>query len=148
MDLGSDFFVSREKGTWLVRFWSKGEETGNFSSDPVRTSASGQKRGADNMGSCLHELLGKDPPRRLGWDIECFDTGKSPPRDRAGESGVSRAPNLSRQMGFAETGKTLPAEPGAVGYVPIPQWRRSRGDRADLSDLVFEDSGVCIGHVT
>ena len=47
---------------------------------------------ADNVGSCLHELLGGDPPRRLGWDIGCHTTGKSPSRDRAGESGVFWAP--------------------------------------------------------
>ena len=68
-------------------------------------------------GSCLHELLGTGceagahwplgeagqtsctgplaitQSRRLGWDIGCMiRTGKIPPRDRAGESGVSRAP--------------------------------------------------------
>ena len=50
-------------------------------------------------------------------------------------------------MEFAEAGKLLPAESGAEGYAPIPQWCRRRGDRADLSDLVFESSVVCIGHV-
>ena len=50
-------------------------------------------------------------------------------------------------MGFAETGNALPVEARTVGNAPIPQWRWRRGDRADLSDLVFEDSGGCSGHV-
>ena len=76
-----------------------------------------RKGGGDNADSCLHELLstgceagahwllGKAGQTRcaglltitqywrLGWDIGCMiRTGKSPPRDRAGKSGVSRAP--------------------------------------------------------
>ena len=50
-------------------------------------------------------------------------------------------------MGFAETGNALPVKASAVGDAPISQWCWRRGDRADLSDLVFEDSGGCIGHV-
>ena len=44
-------------------------------------------------------------------------------------------------MGFAETGNALPVEARAVGDAPIPQWRWRRGNRADLSDLVFGGSG-------
>ena len=75
-----------------------------------------EKGCADNVGSCLHELPGTGceagahwplgeagqtsctgplaitQSRRLGWDIGSLQTGKSPHRDRAGESGVSRAP--------------------------------------------------------
>ena len=55
-------------------------------------------------------------------------------------------------MGFAEVGKTIPAEPVAVEYAPIPQWRRRHWDRVELSNLVFEGSDVCIScvreHVT
>ena len=50
-------------------------------------------------------------------------------------------------MGFAKTGNALPVKARAVGYAPIPQWRWRRGNRADLSDLVFGGSGGCIGHV-
>ena len=122
--------MSPEKGTWLVCFWSEGEKTGNFSSDPVRTSASGQKRGTDSVGIYLHELLGKDPPRRLGWDIGCFDTGKSPPRDRAGESGVSRAPqSRADRWGLSKQGR---------------RYQLSQGSRIRTnSAMVYETWGSC-----
>ena len=50
-------------------------------------------------------------------------------------------------MGFAEARKALPVKARAVWYAPILQWHWKRGDRADLSDLVFGGSGVCIRHV-
>ena len=72
-----------------------------------------EKGYADRVGSCLHELLGDDPPRRLGWDIGCSDTGKSPPRDRAGESGVSRAPqSQADRWGLPKQGMRYQSKPG------------------------------------
>ena len=50
-------------------------------------------------------------------------------------------------MGFAETGNALPVKARAVVDEPIPQWPWRGGNRSDLSDLVFEDSGGRIGSV-
>ena len=78
---------------------------------------------------------------RLGWDIGSHKDWKKFTQGQGRQvRQVSGPPISGGQMGFAEAGKTLPAKSGAVGYAPIPQWRGRRGDRADLSDLVFGDS--------
>ena len=96
-----------------------------------------RRGGEDNAGSCLHELLGTGceagsslslgkagqtgcagplaitQSRQLGWDIGCSDTGKSPPRDRAGESGVSRAPqSQADRWGSPKQGMCYQSKPG------------------------------------